>query len=104
MPAPRDDTRTLGLFAKAPGRARSSPAWPPKRTPQWAARVAEAFLHHTVKRLVGVAARRVLAFASAEFEAVNCGRFLLVPQADGDLGGRMAAFVAPRRSSDRPWT
>ena len=42
-------------------------------------------------------ARRVLAFAPAEseadFAAVAAGRFELVPQAEGDLGRRLAAFV-----------
>ena len=65
--------------------------------PAWAVRVAQAFLLDAIHRLAAVDAHRVLAFAPAEceaaFAAIAAGRFELTPQADGDLGRRMAAFV-----------
>jgi rSAM/selenodomain-associated transferase 1 len=94
--------RVLGLFAKwpAPGavKTRLAPA-----DPAWGARVAHAFLLDTVERLAAVDACRVLAFAPAEqeadFAAVVAGRFALVPQADGDLGRRLAAFVEQQQAA-----
>jgi rSAM/selenodomain-associated transferase 1 len=62
----------------------------------WAARVATAFVLDTVERLAHVEAARVLAFtpptARSYFAEISQGRFRLTPQADGDLGRRMAAF------------
>jgi rSAM/selenodomain-associated transferase 1 len=88
--------RVLGLFAKWPAagavktRLRGS-------EPDWGARVAEAFLLDTIARLANVNAQRVLAFTPrqrrAEFAAVVAGRFILVPQEEGDLGRRLGAFV-----------
>jgi rSAM/selenodomain-associated transferase 1 len=50
----------------------------------------------TLDKLAGVAAQRVLAFAPPDAEAyfaeVVRGRFELMPQVEGDLGQRMAAF------------
>src|SRR5262249_845619 len=65
-------------------------------SPDWAARVADAFLRDTVARLRGFPAERVLAYSPPESrpffaELVGDG-FQLTPQADGDLGQRMAAF------------
>jgi rSAM/selenodomain-associated transferase 1 len=49
-----------------------------------------------VERLAQIEAARVLAFtpstAGSYFAAISQGRFRLTPQADGDLGQRMAAF------------
>ncbi len=92
--APAD--RVLGIFAKWPqpgtAKTRLAPA-----DPAWSARVAHAFLLDTLDRLSAVAARRVLVFAPREQEAAFAGlvrgRFLLAPQADGDLGQRLSAFV-----------
>jgi rSAM/selenodomain-associated transferase 1 len=64
----------------------------------WAARVAEAFLLDQVERLTGVAVRRVLAFAPAtaekSFADLVGDRYALLPQAAGNLGDRMASFIA----------
>jgi rSAM/selenodomain-associated transferase 1 len=93
----------LALFAKwpAPGAAKTRLA--PGGDPAWGARVAYAFLQDTIGRLAAVAARRVLAFAPAEREtdvaAVVAGRFDLVPQAEGDLGRRLAAFVGRQQAA-----
>jgi rSAM/selenodomain-associated transferase 1 len=94
--------RVLGLFAKwpAPGAAKTRLA---PGDPAWGARVAHAFLLDTVERLAAVNADRVLAFAPAErevdFAAVVANRFALVPQAEGDLGRRLAAFVEQQRAA-----
>ena len=65
---------------------------------EWAAQVARAFLLDTMDRLAGVDIARVLAFtppaAQSYFADIARGRFRLAPQADGDLGRRMAAFFA----------
>src|SRR5947209_18740377 len=89
--------RVLGLFAKwpAPGQVKTRLA--EAVSPEWAARVADAFLRDTVDQLANVQARRVLCFSPADtrehFASVVTGRFTLVPQCDGDLGLRMTAFV-----------
>jgi rSAM/selenodomain-associated transferase 1 len=95
--ATRPADRVLGLFAKwpVPGAVKTRLA---AGDPGWGVRVAHAFLLDTVGRLAGVEARRVLVFAPAEREAefadLVAGRFALAPQAEGDLGRRLAAFVA----------
>jgi rSAM/selenodomain-associated transferase 1 len=88
--------RVLGLFAK----------WPQAGAvktrlgggPDWGARVARAFLLDTVARLKTVDAFRVLAFApetaADSFWDLLDGSFHLTPQGDGDLGARMARFIA----------
>ncbi len=88
----------LGLFAKHPvaGLVKTRLAW--ATSPEWAARVAAAFLMDTVDRLARVQARRVLAFtpddSEAYFAEIVRGRFELVPQGGGDLGRRMASFFS----------
>src|SRR5437773_1303468 len=90
--------RVLGVFAKQPlpGEVKTRLAF--ETSPGWAARVAVAFLFDTVQRLSAVDARRVLAFAPAGakpyFAELVQGRFALLPQVDGDLGQRMAAFFS----------
>jgi rSAM/selenodomain-associated transferase 1 len=92
----RPGDRVLGLFAKwpAPGAVKTRlTAGDPAR----GVRVARAFLLDTIQRLAAVDARRVLVFAPADretdFAALVGGRFALTPQAEGDLGQRLAAFV-----------
>jgi rSAM/selenodomain-associated transferase 1 len=89
--------RVLGLFAKWPEAGAVKTRLAAGRDPAWGARVAHAFLLDTVERLAAVDAHRVLAFAprdrEADFAAVVAGRFDLVPQGEGDLGRRLAAFV-----------
>jgi uncharacterized protein len=86
----------LGLFAKRPVAGQVKTRLAAASSPEWAARVATAFLHDTVERLAGIQARRVLAYAPDDAEAyfrdVAKDRFELVPQGSGDLGQRMAAF------------
>jgi rSAM/selenodomain-associated transferase 1 len=86
----------LGVFAKwpVPGAAKTRLA---AGDPAWGARVARAFLLDTLGRLAAVEARRVVALTptekEADFAAAAAGRFSLVPQAEGDLGRRLSAFV-----------
>jgi rSAM/selenodomain-associated transferase 1 len=95
--------RVLGLFAKWPAAGAVKTRLAAGGDPAWGARVAHAFLRDTVERLAAVDARRVLAFAPAEreadFAAVAAGRFDLVPQAGGDLGRRLAAFLAQQQAA-----
>lgn len=95
-PPPRPTGRVLGLFAKQPWPGQVKTRLAAASSADWAARVAAAFLLDTVAKLSSVEADRVLAFAPREahdyFAEVVRGRFTLVPQADGDLGRRMAVF------------
>jgi len=90
-------TRVLGLFAKwpAPGQVKTRLA--AATSDSRAAIVASAFLLDLIERLGTVTARRFLAFAPPEagplFAEVVGDRFLLEPQADGDLGARLSAFL-----------
>ncbi len=94
--APDELPRTLGLFAKQPVLGAVKTRLAAESSPGWAAAVAEACLLDLVDRLAAVAARRILAFAPPEaapyFADVVGGRFLLTPQAEDDLGRRMADF------------
>jgi hypothetical protein len=87
---------TLGVFAKQPRPGEVKTRLAAESSPEWAARVADAFLRDLVERLARLDVRRVLAFAPPEaepfFTNLVRGRFLLTPQRDGDLGRRMEAF------------
>jgi rSAM/selenodomain-associated transferase 1 len=97
---PTGPRAVLGLFAKEPAPGRVKTRLAAVTSPEWAAGVADAFLRDTVARLAAVPVRRVLTFAPADaagfFAALVDGRFELTPQADGDLGRRLAAFTAGR--------
>jgi rSAM/selenodomain-associated transferase 1 len=90
--------RVLGLFAKwpAPGRVKTRLAT--ATSGAWAAEVATAFLRDLTERLSTVPARRMLAFAPSDagplFAEMVRDRFVLAPQADGDLGRRLSSFIA----------
>src|SRR6266571_284397 len=88
--------RVLGLMAKQPLPGLVKTRLATETSPEFAARVAEAFLSDSLDRLATIEARRVLAFAPREAESYFSnlvrGRFLLTPQVEGDLGRRMAAF------------
>jgi rSAM/selenodomain-associated transferase 1 len=86
----------LGLFAKWPVPGMVKTRLADGHDPTWGARVGHAFLLDTIQRLAVVDAQRVLAFAPREREAdfaAVAGCFALIPQGDGDLGQRLAAFV-----------
>ncbi len=110
MPLPLDSKlcpqRVLGLLVKQPLPGRVKTRLAAETSPEWAARVAAAFLADMVERLSKIEARRVLAFAppSAEtlFSSLTHGRFILVPQVEGDLGQRLAAFFTDQFRSGAP--
>jgi rSAM/selenodomain-associated transferase 1 len=97
IPSSRQVSRVLGLFAKRPRAGQVKTRLAAATSAEWAARVADAFLLDSVTRLAGVDADRVVVFAPAGeerfFAEVVGGCFALAAQADGDLGGRLAAFV-----------
>jgi rSAM/selenodomain-associated transferase 1 len=88
--------RVLGLFAKWPAAGQVKTRLARAFSPEWAARVADAFLRDSLHRLARVAAQRVLAFSPGDvgtaFAEVVGDRFALEPQGEGDLGRRMDAF------------
>jgi rSAM/selenodomain-associated transferase 1 len=90
--------RVLGVFAKWPAAGAVKTRLGEAGGPDWGARVARAFLLDTLTRLGGVAGRRVVAFAPPEaredFAGLVPSGYELTPQCHGDLGNRMAAFIA----------
>jgi uncharacterized protein len=90
----------LGVFAKAPRPGQVKTRLAAATSPEFAARVAAAFLHDTVTRLQGVAAERHLVYtpdnAAAELAFSVSYGWLLSPQGPGDLGARMRRFVQQR--------
>jgi rSAM/selenodomain-associated transferase 1 len=94
--SPISGSRALGIFAKRPLPGQVKTRLAKDSTSEWAAQVALAFLLDSLDRWATISAHRVLAFAPPDAapyfaEAVK-GRFALSPQADGDLGRRMAVF------------
>jgi len=96
-------TDVLGIFAKWPEPGRVKTRLAEATSPEFAARVADAFLQDTLDRFAVVAVERWLAFTPAEnepdFLAVAADRYRLVPQGPGDLGDRMEGFVRQRMAS-----
>jgi rSAM/selenodomain-associated transferase 1 len=92
--------RVLGVFAKHPQPGQVKTRLAVELSSESAARIAEAFLLDAIERLTAIQARRVLAYAPLQarpyFEAVAGKAFSLAPQADGDLGRRMADFFRGR--------
>jgi rSAM/selenodomain-associated transferase 1 len=90
------EPRVLGIFAKQPVPGAAKTRLAERTSPDWAARVARAFLDDTLARCGGIQARRVLAFAPTEarpfFETCAAGRFAVEPQSSGDLGARLQSF------------
>ncbi|MCS6852365.1 MAG: TIGR04282 family arsenosugar biosynthesis glycosyltransferase [Gemmataceae bacterium] len=86
----------LGVLAKWPQPGRVKTRLAAGTSPEWAAAVAAALLRDSLERWSAVSARRVLVYAPRESQAafaeLAAGRFALVPQVEGDLGERMAAF------------
>ena len=74
----------LGVFAKWPRPGHVKTRLAAATSAQWAASLAHACLHDTLDRLVGVDARRILAFApagaQADFAGLAASRYELQPQ------------------------
>jgi rSAM/selenodomain-associated transferase 1 len=66
------------------------------------ARIARAFLLDSLERFAATDARLILAYAPPEaandFDALVAGRFELTPQGEGNLGQRLARFLAARQA------
>jgi rSAM/selenodomain-associated transferase 1 len=92
------DYQTLGVFAKfpQPGQVKSRLAL--ATSPQWAARVADAFLRDTLERLGTIEARRIIVYTPFDragyFTELSQSRYDLLPQTAGDLGQRLEGFIA----------
>ena len=86
----------LGLFAKEPLPGQVKTRLAAATSPAFAARFSDACLRDLIERLENVGAGRALAYtpatAQAYFAALAAEHWELVPQADGDLGQRMARF------------
>ncbi len=90
----------LGVFAKRPDPGRVKTRLAAATSPAWAARLADALLRDTLDRLAALPLRRALAYdppdAADFFANLAAERFELEPQAPGDLGQRLEAFVRAR--------
>jgi rSAM/selenodomain-associated transferase 1 len=97
----RPGQRVLGLFAKWPiaGAVKTRLS---STDPAWGARVARAFLLDILERFAATDARLMLAHSPAEaadtFLDLVPRRWELTPQGEGDLGQRLARFVAARQT------
>src|SRR5438105_1444999 len=93
-----ESSRVLGLFAKQPEPGKVKTRLAARYSPAWSTAVAMAFLLDTLEKHSKFPCRRVLAYAprSAEtfFAVLAASKFELIPQTEGDLGQRMAAFFA----------
>jgi uncharacterized protein len=87
----------LGIFAKEPRPGHVKSRLAAASSPEWAAKVADAFLRDTVARLAQVDAERFLVYHPPEgreyFTALAGNRYQLLPQEGGDLGRRMEQFI-----------
>jgi rSAM/selenodomain-associated transferase 1 len=92
--------RSLGIFAKEPRPGQVKSRLAAVTSPEWAAKVADAFLRDTVSRLAQVDAERFLVYDPAEgreyFPPLAGNRYELLPQEGGDLGRRMEQFILGR--------
>lgn len=88
--------RVIGLLAKQPIPGLVKTRLAAETSPEWAARVADALLIDTLDRLAEIEVCRILVFTPTEareyFSDLAGNRFILIPQPEGDLGRRMAAF------------
>jgi rSAM/selenodomain-associated transferase 1 len=98
MAGPHTYDRALGLFARRPDPGAAKTRL--RVGPEGGARVARAFLLDALTRFSVIDARRFVAFtpadAAEEFADMAAGRWTPVAQGDGDLGRRMATFIADR--------
>lgn len=92
--------RVLGLFAKQPLPGQVKTRLAVATGPDWAARVARAFLCDLVRRVKAIHAVRFLCYAPAGgasfFKGLAGDQFDLTLQGEGDLGERLARFFADR--------
>jgi rSAM/selenodomain-associated transferase 1 len=95
------DDRILGVFAKQPVADQVKTRLAQATSPEWAARVAQAFLEDSLDRFNQVQASRAIVYApdsaNTYFSQLAQGRYSLTPQCDGDLGQRLNHFFADAR-------
>ncbi len=88
--------RVIGLLAKQPIPGLVKTRLAAETSPEWAARVANAFIIDTLDRFAEIEARRILVFTPTEareyFSDLAGHHYKLIPQSEGDLGRRMTAF------------
>src|SRR5262245_23401301 len=93
-------SRIVSLFAKRPRPGEVKTRLAAATSPDFAARVADAFLRDTVHRLAALDVPLILVYTpdDAEFFFADLakGRFPLAPQGGGDLGHRLSRFVEAR--------
>jgi len=91
----------LGVFAKQPAAGLAKTRLAASTSPEFAERVARAFLEDTLDRVKQIDIFSAIVFApssgKAYFEKIGAGRFELIPQAEGDLGDRLHAFFQEAR-------
>jgi rSAM/selenodomain-associated transferase 1 len=93
----------LGIFAKEPIAGLVKTRLAAALGAAFAQRVARACLADSLDRFAPVQAERVIVYtpttAQAYFATLAAGRFSLLPQADGDLGDRLADFFRQARQA-----
>ena len=94
-------TRILGLFARHPEAGQVKTRLARITSPEWAARVAGAFLSDSLGRLASVNARCFLVLTPDDSVTASDAVFPRVPQGPGDLGERLDRFVS-RHVADGP--
>ncbi len=103
MPWPLPESSVLGLFAKQPIAGRVKTRLIPALGAERAAQVAETLMLDAVEQwggseILAEGGRRVLVYDPPEagpwFDARVPASFALQPQVEGDLGARMAGFIA----------
>src|SRR5438067_9376678 len=98
MTISQQNPRVLSVFARWPVPGQVKTRLAAATSPEWASRVADAFLADTLDRLASVQARRVVVFtpdtAEAEFVSLAGERFERMMQGRGDLGERLARFIS----------
>jgi len=92
--------KTLAIFAKHPQPGLVKSRLAAESSPEWAARVADAFTRDVVDKCASLGDDRVLAFTPADADALRYfaklahSSYRLVEQQPGDLGQRLAAFTS----------
>src|SRR5476649_2911212 len=97
----KSDGKLLGVFTKQPTAGNVKTRLAAATSPQWAERVAQAFLEDSLDRFSQIDASRTIAYAPVESGAylaeISQGRFDLTLQHEGDLAQRLHHFFAQAR-------
>jgi uncharacterized protein len=100
-PSTYSQRRIFGVFAKQPLAGHAKTRLAQTTSPEWAQRVAQAFLEDSLDRFSRIQASRAIVYAPATeatfFSQLAQGRYDLIPQCAGDLGQRLHHFFAEAR-------